>query len=89
MPQGSVGEPRVLLYTRQGCHLCDEARAVVTDVCGAAGEAWREIDIDVDDAPGGDLVGRYGDYVPVVEVDGVQQGFWRVDGARLARRLAR
>ncbi|MFE6969024.1 glutaredoxin family protein [Isoptericola sp. NPDC057653] len=79
----------MLLYTKQGCHLCEDARAVVTDVCEAAGEAWREIDIEVDDAPGGDLVERYGDYVPVVEVDGVQQGFWRVDGARLARRLAR
>lgn len=88
MPQGSEGEPRVLLYTRAGCHLCEEARAVVADVCGAAGESFREVDIDVD-GPGGDLVGKYGDYVPVVEVDGVQQGFWRVDGARLARRLAR
>ncbi|MFE5336459.1 glutaredoxin family protein [Isoptericola sp. NPDC056573] len=87
-PQGSAGEPRVLLYTRVSCHLCEEARAVVADVCGAAGETWREVDIDVD-GPGGDLVGKYGDYVPVVEVDGVQQGFWRVDGARLARRLAR
>jgi len=88
MPQGPEDEPRVLLYTRAGCHLCDEARAVVADVCGTTGERWREVDIDVD-GPGGDLVGKYGDYVPVVEVDGVQQGFWRVDGARLARRLAR
>ena len=88
MPQGSEGEPRVLLYTRAGCHLCEEARAVVADVCGAV-----DVDVDLPEGlargPGGDLVGKYGDYVPVVEVDGVQQGFWRVDGARLARRLAR
>nr|WP_240930400.1 glutaredoxin family protein [Isoptericola sp. BMS4] len=93
--QESVDDPRVVLYTRAGCHLCDEARAVVVEVCGTVGAAWREVDIDVGgagDAAGGasdDLVARYGDYVPVVEVDGVQQGFWRVDAARLARRLGR
>ncbi|MCA5895078.1 glutaredoxin family protein [Isoptericola sp. NEAU-Y5] len=95
-PHGSVERPRVVLYTRPGCHLCDDARAVVEQVCTAAGERWREVDIEVGPdggahgaGGGGDLVEKYGDYVPVVEVDGVQQGFWRVDAARLARRLAR
>ena len=53
-------------------------------VCESSGAGWREVDID--SAPA--LREKYGDYVPVVEVDGVQQGFWRVDGARLARLLA-
>jgi glutaredoxin len=75
------------MFTRPGCHLCDDAREVVRQVCADAGEDWVEVDIE-DDASGS-LVERYGDYVPVVEVDGVQQGFWRVDGVRLARRLAR
>lgn len=75
---------RVVLYTREGCHLCDDAREVVASVSEAAGTSWREVDVDGDPA----LVAKYGDYVPVVEVDGVQQGFWRVDAARLARRLA-
>jgi glutaredoxin len=75
---------RVVLYTREGCHLCEDARVVVASVCEAAGAAWREVDVDADPA----LVEKYGEYVPVVEVDGVQQGFWRVDAARLARRLA-
>ena len=74
-----------MLFTRQGCHLCEEARTVVQSVCTTTGEGWREVDID--DDPSGSLVDRYGDYVPVVEVDGVQQGFWRVDAGRLARRL--
>jgi glutaredoxin len=74
------------MFTRPGCHLCDDAREVVRQVCADAGEDWAEVDIE-DDASGS-LVERYGDYVPVVEVDGVQQGFWRVDAARLARRLA-
>lgn len=75
---------RVVLFGRQGCHLCEDARAVVARVCVAAGETWRETDVDTNPA----LADRYGEYVPVVEVDGVQQGFWRVDGDRLARRLA-
>ncbi|WP_372461763.1 glutaredoxin family protein [Antribacter soli] len=74
----------MVLYTREGCHLCEDARVVVASVCAAAGTAWREVDVDTDPA----LVEKYGEYVPVVEVDGVQQGFWRVDAARLARRLA-
>jgi Glutaredoxin-like domain (DUF836) len=79
---------RVVLFSRPGCHLCADARAVVDEVCTAAGERWQEIDISSGpDAAG--LTERYGEFVPVVEVDGVQQGFWRVDGARLARRLAR
>ncbi|GGM33319.1 glutaredoxin family protein [Promicromonospora citrea] len=76
--------PRVVLYTREACHLCEDARAVVARVCEEADQAWQEVDIDSE--PG--LRDRYGEYVPVVEVDGVQQGFWRVDGARLARLLA-
>lgn len=75
----------MVVYSRADCHLCDEARAVVAAVCAEMGETWQEIDIDAEPA----LVERYGDYVPVVEVDGVQQGFWRIDAARLARRLAR
>ncbi|WP_143762039.1 glutaredoxin family protein [Isoptericola variabilis] len=81
-----VPHPRVVLFTRPGCHLCDDAREVVRQVCADTGQEWVEVDIEGD--PSGSLVGRYGDYVPVVEVDGVQQGFWRVDAARLARRLA-
>jgi glutaredoxin len=78
---------RVVLFTRAGCHLCDDAREVVARVCEAAGETWREVDVDAG-PESASLQNRYGDYVPVVEVDGVQQGFWRVDGDRLARRLA-
>jgi hypothetical protein len=106
-PHGTVDDHRVVLYTRAGCHLCEEARVVVAEVCAAAGEAWVEVDIEVgasvpagdggtDRGPAGvpgagasDLVAKFGDYVPVVEVDGVQQGFWHIDAARLARRLAR
>ena len=38
--------PRVVLYGRAGCHLCDEARAVVARVCTDVGVAWVEVDVD-------------------------------------------
>lgn len=79
-------EPRVVLYSRPGCHLCDEARPVVAEVVAEAGAAWTEVDVD---APGAeDLARAYGELLPVVTVDGVQQAYWRVDPARLRRALA-
>ncbi len=74
---------RVVLVTRVGCHLCDDARAVVADVCARAGATWLEE--DVDSRP--DLRDRFSDLVPVVLVDGDEQARYIVDAARLARAL--
>ena len=75
---------RVLLYGRSGCHLCDEARAVVSEVTAEFGIAFEEVDVDSDP----DLARRYGEEVPVVCVDGRQVGFWRIDPARLRSLLS-
>ncbi len=81
--------PRVTLYGRVACHLCDEARAVVARVCGELGEQWVELDVDDPPAPGGpDLFERYGERVPVVAVDGVEVAQWRVSEAALRLALA-
>ena len=77
------GDPRVTLYSRPGCHLCDAARVVVARVCADLGETWVEIDIDSD----GDLADRFGDEIPVTYVDGRQHDFWRVDEGRLRAAL--
>ena len=76
-------QPRVTLYGRAGCHLCEEARAVIEAVCADLGEAYVEVDIDTDPA----LVERFTDEVPVTFVDGRQHDFWRVDPARLRTAL--
>ena len=75
--------PRVTLYSRPGCHLCDDARAVIEAVCADLGEAYEEVDITTDD----DLEDRYRDEIPVTLVDGRQHDFWRVDEARLRAAL--
>jgi glutaredoxin len=70
---------RVTLYGRPGCHLCDEARAVVARVCAEVGESFAEV--SVDDDP--ELERRFGHEVPVTFVDGHQHDYWRVDPTRL------
>lgn len=74
---------RVTLYGRPGCHLCDDARAVIARVCADLGETFVEVDIDSDD----DLLDRYAEEIPVTLVDGRQHDFWRVDENRLRTAL--
>lgn len=74
---------RVRLFGRAGCHLCDQARAVVSAECARADVSWQEVSID-DDAT---LRERYWDLIPVVEVDGEHFEALRVDPARLRARL--
>jgi glutaredoxin len=80
---------RVVLYGRAGCHLCDDARTVVEAVTAESGATWTEVDIDAAAAhDGGVLQREYGEQVPVVTVDGVPRGFWRIDAGRLRKALA-
>ena len=75
---------RITLYGRPGCHLCDEARAVIERVCADAATSYDEVDITT--SP--ELMNAYGEQVPVTFVDGHQHDFWRVDETRLRRALA-
>jgi glutaredoxin len=84
-----VGPARVRLLTRAGCHLCDEARAVVAQVCAEVGETYEEVDLDVAAENDPALRRRYTDEVPVTFVDGAQHDYWRVDPARLRAALGR
>jgi glutaredoxin len=76
---------RVVVLTRQGCHLCDEAIAKVAAVCAETGEAYAVVDVDSDP----ELQRRYTDQVPVIFVDRAQHDFWRVDPVRLKAALKR
>lgn len=75
--------PRVTLIGRPGCHLCDDARAVIERVCAEVGTTYVEIDLDDDPS----LPAHYAEEIPVTLVDGRQHDFWRVDEARLRAAL--
>jgi hypothetical protein len=74
---------RVTLIGKPGCHLCDEARAVVAAVTAELGEEYVELSI-LDDP---DLQARYAEQIPVTLVDGQQHDFWRVSPDRLRAAL--
>jgi glutaredoxin len=74
----------VQLLSKAGCHLCDDARAVIERVCAEMGESYAEVDVTTDPA----LMRAYGDEIPVTFVDGRQHDFWRVDADRLRKALA-
>jgi glutaredoxin len=57
---------RVTLYTRQGCHLCETARAHLERARRRYGFTLEAVDVDTD----AELAGRYGTEVPVVTVNG-------------------
>jgi glutaredoxin len=81
-----VSAARVTLYTRPGCHLCDDARTVVERVCAELGESFAEVDIS--SGPDSErLTSAYGEEIPVTLVDGRQHDFWRVDPDRLRAAL--
>ena len=76
---------RVTLYSRPGCHLCDQARAVIERVCAELGESYVEVFIDDDPV----LREKFTNEVPVTFVDGQQHDFWRVSEDRLHAALTR
>lgn len=58
--------PQVTIYSRPGCHLCDEAKEVIAALRGHAKFDLAEVNVDDD----GELMSLYGDEVPVVEING-------------------
>jgi glutaredoxin len=75
---------RVVLVTRVGCHLCEQAQAIVSRVTTELAVGYREVDVDADPA----MTAEFGDRVPVVLVDGTEHTYWHVDEGRLRRALA-
>ncbi|MEJ7770329.1 MAG: glutaredoxin family protein [Geodermatophilaceae bacterium] len=78
------GDPaRVHLYTRTNCHLCEVAHTDLERICSDLGVIFAEFDVDTDPT----WRAEYGDRVPVIMVDGIEHGYFRVDEARLRAAL--
>ena len=76
-------ESRVILYSRPGCHLCDEARAILDRMRERTPFEVDEINIETDDA----LHARYLERIPVVAVDGEELSEYFVDEEALIGRI--
>ena len=75
----------VTIYTRPGCHLCDEAKAAI-EASGCAGE-YSLVEVNIDQDP--ELRDRYGYDIPVIFINGVKVFKHRVDPAEFKRKLKR
>ncbi len=79
-----LAAPRdVTLYSRPGCHLCEEAKAQIAPMLKEFGARLTEIDIDEDP----ELRARYGYDVPVIFLGARKAGKHRVDPAQFRRQL--
>jgi glutaredoxin len=76
---------QVTLITRSGCHLCEQAEAVLRRLRDELGYGYDERDVDTDPA----LRAEYSDRVPVVLIDGREHGYWRVEEPRFRQAIAR
>ena len=77
--------PVVTLYAKPGCHLCDDARAVVERVRAEHPFELREVDISLDAR----LHREYGERIPVLALDGEELFDFFVEEAVLVERLDR
>ena len=76
--------PKVTLYTRQGCCLCEDAKRVLTAARRRADFELEEVDIDLDP----ELRRRYNDEVPVIAINQVKAFKYKVTRDEFLKRLA-
>ncbi|HET7103350.1 MAG TPA: glutaredoxin family protein [Terracidiphilus sp.] len=74
----------VIVYSREGCHLCEVVKTTLAGLEGQADFRWREVDIDAD--PG--LREKYNEEVPVVVIDGRKAFKYRMEARQFLRALA-
>ncbi|TDC65728.1 glutaredoxin family protein [Actinomadura sp. GC306] len=75
----------ITLLGKPGCHLCDDARAVIERVAGELDVPWEERDITLSEQD----TEQYWEQIPVTLINGVQHDFWRVDEGRLRAAIAK
>jgi glutaredoxin len=79
-----MSEPRITVYSKPDCHLCDTAKETVARIAAETGAGWVDVDITGDE----DLIDAYAEMIPVIMLDGRMHGYFRVEEDRLRRDLA-
>jgi glutaredoxin len=76
---------QVILYTRPGCHLCEEAKGEILAANCSNEYLLEEINIETDPS----LVELYGWEIPVVVINGIKAFKYRLTAAEFKRKLRR
>ena len=79
----ACGPRDVTLYSRPGCHLCEDAKAAIVPLLREFGVVLREVNIDEDPV----LQQRYGWDIPVIFIGTHKAAKYRVDVAQFRRQL--
>ena len=74
---------QVTIYSRQGCHLCDDAHNTLESLREELKFEIKVINIDED----AELIKLYSDQVPVIHIDGMHHDFYKVDLTRFRSSL--
>jgi len=74
---------KVTIYSRQGCHLCDDAHNTLESLREELKFEIEVINIDEDV----ELIKLYSDQVPVIHIDGIHHDFYKVDPIRFRSSL--
>lgn len=85
MPAETGGGHRVTLITRVGCHLCQNAETRLAELAPELGFELELLDVDADRI----RANEYSERVPVILIDGVEHGYWRLEEPRFRAALQR
>ena len=80
-----MSKPHVTIYSRPGCHLCEEAKAVIMSAGCTDLFTLEEVNIESDE----ELLRKYKYDIPVIAIDGVESFIHRVDPNEFRTRIKR
>ena len=80
-----MSKAHVIVYSRPGCHLCDEAKAAIQNAGCSDRFTLEEINIESDD----ELLRKYKYDIPVIVIDGLESFIHRVDPREFRTRITR
>ncbi len=78
-----MSKAHVIIYSRPGCHLCDEAKAAIMAAGCSDQFTLEEVNIESDD----ELLRKYKYDIPVIAIDGVESFIHRVDPKEFRTRI--
>jgi glutaredoxin len=78
-----MSKPHVIIYSRPGCHLCEEAKAAIMSAGCTDQFTMEEVNIESDE----ELLRKYKYDIPVIAIDGVESFIHRVDMKEFETRI--
>jgi glutaredoxin len=78
-----MSKAHVIIYSRPGCHLCDEAKAAIFSAGCSEQFTLEEVNIESDE----ELLRKYKYDIPVIAINGVESFIHRVDPSEFRTRI--